>query len=288
MKLEDYIFSCIFAYPSLYHTRNFEESKKKVLDHLFLVIGSGVEYVNPKNLPHKGYFSDGSKNKKRLSKEVKQRIISGEPIVTIYNKIDQEKFDKFGMMWPDRESKEQNMLLDDFRNLKMKYYNVNERYSSVESLKQKIDLKDYEVFIETYPDRMSDYEWSPYPFSIEYTPFWEGEWDKKKGKLIDKNLIRPDWVEGIVWIYKVALQWFEDDNKWGNDRYFNWAGKNWAENNNNLVIAWNKESDKVKLCKDYEIPFKPYSSPKEMAEDIVNCQRSNYIEEAKQIIEFYS
>jgi len=44
MLLEDYIRRVIYTYPSLYKDKTYELSRLKVLDHIFLCIGTGLEW----------------------------------------------------------------------------------------------------------------------------------------------------------------------------------------------------------------------------------------------------
>jgi hypothetical protein len=46
MKLEDAIAKSIYNYPSLFKDSNWEKSRIKVLDHLFLTIGNGYEWYD--------------------------------------------------------------------------------------------------------------------------------------------------------------------------------------------------------------------------------------------------
>ena len=43
MTPEEYVYSCVFRFPSSYLSKKFEESKMKVFDHLCNTIGNGIE-----------------------------------------------------------------------------------------------------------------------------------------------------------------------------------------------------------------------------------------------------
>lgn len=282
MKLESYIAGCVWEYPSLYYRNDWKTTRQLVLNHLFLVNGNGIEYHNPQNLPGKGIFKGGSRDKIRSkNKEIQNRFKSGEKLVRIYNKIDKKwvnrKFDDFVFIWPDRESKEYGMFLDDYLKLNKKYLEVGSKikYNDSKTLS-------FNNLIEIYPEIDKKYNWSPYPFSFKYNPLWDWE----NNKLIPKENIAPDWLAGILEIWKQARDWVEDDNKFLKDEYFNWAAL--GKDNQQFINKFNKQNDIVKFCIDYGIELYAYESAKDMAEAIVKKSRQEYVDTTNQIIQFYS
>lgn len=275
MKLQSYILNSIFTYPSLYYKGSYEQSKINVLNQLFLVIGNGISFI--KNKDGKGHFGNDYDKKNKLSKKSEKRILNGESIVTVYKKID-ENFKKLGFLWPDRNSKEKTMFYSDLLKLNKPFLVLNNK------INQKIiDTQNYELFVEFFQDnRILKNDWYPYPFSIKYSSLWDDE----NNKLVNKSEVADDWLEGIIYIFTEAKKWLEDDIKFNNNQYFNWA-INWNENDNQLIINWNKESDKLKLCVDYEILPKKYTDVRVMAFDIVAKQRKKYIDECKKILKYY-
>ncbi len=273
MKLETYILRSIYAWPSLYYKPTMQESRRAILNQLFLVLGSGVEY-NAKT----GTFDKDCKrnNIVSISKRTKDRILKGEKLCYVYTKID-GKFngDVFPFVWPDRDSKETKRFLKDIVKTKKSYLECGVK------LEMPIKPSDYELYVEIWPKDKNEYEWSPYPFCWKYLAFV----DETTQKLINRNLIQDDWREGIVEIYTATLAWFEDDAKFFGDRYYNWsenikAGDMFHKN-------WDKHPDCVGRCEDYAIPYKEYATPKDMARDCVKFNRAKYIAECKQIIDYY-
>jgi hypothetical protein len=282
MTLENYIYSSIFAYPSLYYKENWEFSKREVLNQLFLVISNGVEYVNPKNEIGKGHFNNSGF--KVISKKDKKRIFQLESIVT----VSPLSISDFDTVWGDR-NKKYTMFLSDFLKLKLPYFNQGDNLPEDFSSEK---YKNYKVICE-YPSSNRSYrdklkrlgrweEWSPYPFSIKYCPFWNSE----KDCFITKEMIAPDWVEGIIWIYTQTKNWFENDEKFLADNYYNFSldvGKNCCV----FTQSWNKKKSVEDLCKSYEIPFKNYQTPKDVAVDICLKRRHDYIQECDKILNYY-
>lgn len=281
MKLKEYIFSSIFHYPSLYYCKKFEESKKRVLNQLFLVIGSGVEFKN-------GYFKC-SDDKKSISIKDEQRILFCERI-GIISKIDtkDKRLTDLGIVFSELGTKEQNLFYSDFINLKGKYL---ELYQKIDP--KKVNFKNFSGVVDFFPKEKEDYEFHPYPFNLEYCPFW----NEKTNSFIPKSKIQQDWVEGIIWIFKETLKWFEDDNKFLNDKYFNWC--KFLNENNQFVKLYEKARIKGdgkkynwdfihKLCKDYGLEPKNYGTSYLIAQDICTKSRKKYIEDCKLVIDFYS
>ncbi len=268
MKLDTFIAKCICAFPSLYYKESYEASKIAVLDHTFLTIGNGIEYNAD------GTF--GGMQRRKLPKHYTKRIRAGEKIVDIC-KI--KEFDSFAMVkmgaYPDYSAKETVMFLADFLATKKPYYSWGE--------KVKGKVKDWPV-VSIHPNLDDAYPWRPYPFSLEYCPFY----NRNTKKFIAKRNIKADWREGIVYIFTKAKQWFESDAWTAND-YYNWGSKdNFPKIRDNMFLEkYNKVPSLTQLCRDYEIPFKNYGSAQEMAEDICAIRRKQYLADCEKVIAFY-
>jgi hypothetical protein len=75
MKIKDYISRSIQEYPSMYKDVDYEKSKLKVLNHIFFVIGNGLEFARTENPKEGGYICDRSgKNNKPYGKEKYKKI----------------------------------------------------------------------------------------------------------------------------------------------------------------------------------------------------------------------
>src|SRR6185503_18150433 len=84
MNMEDFVFSSIYNYPSLYYSSSFEESKIRVLDHVFLVIGNGIEFI-----PEDGSFGPwcDKENYAAVDSDSKNRILRGDKLARL-SKLD--------------------------------------------------------------------------------------------------------------------------------------------------------------------------------------------------------
>ena len=264
MTLENYIISSVFAWPSLYYRNNWENTRRAVLNQLFLVIGNGIEFNT-----QKGTFCNSHYKRKKLLKKDAQKIINGEKLVVVYNKIDEEKIK---LVFPDRDSKEKIMFFDDFLKLNKKYL--------IWGQKKPEGKLNFDCIIKTYPyDLEKQYCWHPYPYNLNHTAFC------KNGNFLDANLIQPDWRKGIVEIYTEAKNWFESD-LWRKDKYYNWAET--IREDDFFIKNWNKQPDKLKLCSDYGIiPFN-YENPLDFARECVKSRIKQHIQDAQKVIDFYS
>lgn len=272
MKLDDYIASSIMMYPTLYCKNTYRKSRRDVLNQLFLVIGNGVEFVPRKN--GKGFFSDGKKLK--LKKSDVRRVQNSEQIAIVYDKID-EKMAKFGMFFGRMDAREKILFYRDFIDSGEKHLLFGKDSN------EPLNVEGYDKFVEIYPKDDKEYRWHPYPFSLKHSSLH----DDKTNELIDPALIAEDWRQGIVEIFHIASEWFQDDESFKADRYFNWA-EYWRDDDSNYFLkAWNKQPDKLKFCAEYEIEPKLYTDPKEMAKAIVTHRRKQIIDEANKAIRFY-
>lgn len=269
VSLVDYIYASIFYYPGLYSRNTYEESRLAVLKHLFLVIGSGIEYD-----PETKAFNNGTE--KRVSEEIISRLKAGEKIVVVLEGI----YTKEVHLYEDFIKSDQKYLLK-----------VKPSKDPMERLRQ-LDSKFKKA--EIYPDAHNNYIellkkhregecfCRPYPYSLEYTPMW----DRQAKRLMDRELILPEWREAIVEIYTWARDWMQSD-KFDNDNYFNWPLK-LGRPGCYFTNKWNTRKSMEQLCEDYGIPYKDYQNPLDMVKDIVAKQRKGYIDTAQLIIDTYS
>ncbi len=270
MKLKTFIGKCIFAFPSLYYKQTYQESEIVVLCHTFLTAGNGIEYNKD------GTF--GGMQRWKVPRNCIKKLKAGKKIAKIAKKpkkFENSKIAQLIGIFPDYESGDEVTFLEDFLLTKQPYYEWGQIVKGI--------VEDLPV-VSVYPDIKHQYPWHPYPFSLEYCPFY----NRQTKKFIPKGKIQPDWREGIVYIFTAAKNWFASD-KWVNNDYYNWGSiQHWKESNNIFLDNWNKKVSVEQLCKDYEIPFYPYDSAQKMADMICDIGRGKYIADCQRVIDFYS
>lgn len=279
MNLNDYIATSIFNYPTLYCKSTYQESRIAVLNQLFLVIGNGVDFKPRRN--GKGFFSEwesAKSKRKKLNKADIQRIINGEKLALVYSNID-ERLASFGILFGDTRKKV--VFYEDLRNSDEKYLLFDSQ--TVRKPTEMIDVRGYKKFVEIYPQDDKEYKWHPYPFSLEHSSLF----DDKTRELIKSNRIADDWKQGIVEIFKITKAWFEDDKSFMADKYFNWIERLDNPNESHFLKNWNKATDKLKFCDEYEIPRKQYTDPKEMGKDIIIHRREKSVKDCEKVIKLY-
>ena len=276
MTPETFIAQSIFRFPTLYFRNDIEKSKIRVLDHAFLVIGNGIEFKNGSFSWSHSSRSDKDRKKQKFNKETKKRVLSGEKIVTVYNYTQhpdglEHNFQRMSEM---SKASEYTAFLSD---LDMNCY-ID--YEVAIKLKE-LPPNTKGVFDDGQRDYIS-YDYKPYPFSIEYTPFW----NREKKAFIPKDDIKKYWRDSIIFIYQKALEWFSDDKKFFADDYYNWLLR--EDSKKQFLDNWNKEPNKVKLCSDYGIKLFDYTDMEQMIKAIIKHRQQEYISNAKKVIDFYS
>lgn len=268
MTPHEYIISSIWKFPTLYYYHTFEECRRAVLHHLFLVIGNGIVMYKD------GSFGDdrGSEKIKRFSSR-EARILAGERIFVTYKSY---KFDSFVGCDTYSEGKEAVYFEKDFNKTGLKM---------VEWLSDtpcpEFDIKTHRV-VQVLPkgnDHLRMYK--PYPFDLKYTPFWDRE-----NKCFRKN-VDPEWAKEIVWIYKLSLAWFSNDEEFYKDTYYNWADS-LESIGGYFLTKWEKKKSVFDLCKDYKLKSFDYKTPREFAKAVVERDRAKRIRDCKKVIKFYS
>ncbi len=67
MKVIDTVKKSFFTYPTLYLSKNFDSIKFSVMEHMFIVLGNGIEWAKTKNLNQGGYLLEPHyHNRKRV------------------------------------------------------------------------------------------------------------------------------------------------------------------------------------------------------------------------------
>lgn len=218
MTLENAIYNAIITWPSLYYMVDLSLSRLHVLNHYFLVMGSGKELAYTKDPKRGGYFVsarygkqarkyDPPYDKIKVSKKIKEKINNGVRMYRIFPvDVRLTRFYSGNIEYATTPIfEDQNSPID---------------YPEIYSEKQG---KAAEFCVEFYPIK-KDSTWRPYPFSFYHLPFVEinpnyGKYNCQtiSGMTIaelreSKSLIQEDWIAGIIEIFREALKWFEDDS----------------------------------------------------------------------------
>ncbi len=269
MKLERLTCQAIYSYPSLYYKGDWEKSQLAFYCQIFTVIGNGCAFNNKGEMTARHY--DGCKFPKELIKRVK----AGEPIARISELDDNLELANIIGVTGKICGENTSMFLKDFLALNKTHYIHREKVAN--------PIKDRPV-IQVYTDNKSC-ESHPYPFNLEYCPFW----NRKTNNFIPKDMISPDYRAAIVKTFKWCLDWFQSD-KWEGDNYYNYASDIYwrADKDNHFIKNWGKYGGAKEMCVQYNMPFVDYKSPQEMAKAVCHRNREEYISNCKKVIDFYS
>lgn len=178
MKVVDYISKSIQEYPLLYKDVDYEKSKTKVMDHVFFVIGNGLEIGN-------GYVFDP-----------KYKRVDGEWEIVDPKPYGAEKYPK---------------IPDGF--FDSKAYYVYPSPSKVVGRKNKLNLYYSEGEPRIYESISKD-SYTPYPiseYSFAYRVCKEGVF------------IQQDWFAEMKLLCKVALEYYNDPARDGENLRSNWG-----------------------------------------------------------------
>lgn len=251
MLLEDYIRQSIYTYPSLYKDKTYELSRLKVLDHIFLCIGTGLEWSKngelceltgssvkkgrktlPKDFFEKRLWELEVYNDKldKVKKYLKSRNIKFYVSARLRNKIVRVYF------FEDRENVAHKVILrfhimDDLRN------------DSPEFRKDMVGV--YEM--------KSYYQFNPYPL-CGYSPIVEmlnGRTNSLHIDNFDLTMVKQDWIDGAIDVAKASLEYYMDDEKSKNHIYHPDRSTYLMEDNLQRAI---KEKREDKFRKEHNWP----------------------------------
>lgn len=228
MNLEHAINWAILNYPTLYRMKTHEESRLKVLDHFFLCIGTGMEWLK------EGYLADLT-DRHPEKKAVKQ-------LPKDFYEMELFQFDIDPKMLKEvkQELKDNKVWF----NVRKSYFGTTITFSwsrelalpfviKYECEKDKQERAHYSEIFKDFPDMQSSfgtrlreanstgYPFSPYPM-YDLCPIAEMINERTKSYHIenfDLTYVKEDWIQGAVEVIRAALDYYTDESKYCNNSY---------------------------------------------------------------------
>lgn len=191
MKVDEAVYYSLKEHPTLYKKPTYEEARRCILHHYFIVLGSGIEWAWTKIPEDGGYLTEAEYYKTKKDEDGYALQKYNKP----YNKsgivIDQEYLDKFFSqklyyVWGRGE---------------FGMPNISQKHPDVwEEDLHTIDLNRWEVC----DVASGDYFWVPYPnFQKTYSPFWENKWNNNEWQYIQE-----DWRLAAIEHLEFCKNWF--------------------------------------------------------------------------------
>jgi len=230
MKLKDYILDSVYRYPSLYASETYEDARSKVLNHLFLVNGNGIEWANTKDPSKGGYLVHPQFYKYRGEWERKIDKPYGR------EKFDMEWNDILGFAISNYLNNDYGELEDNFRR------NSFDQISGYSDRVKECRLKS-----------IADGSWvggvreKPYDYYDQGWPFY----DIEKG-LQKLEFVKPDWLEGMIEIKEWALKFYLHPDKFHKDKDYP-NGKTAADQFKEGIERRNEYKNWEEVLKAYEL-----------------------------------
>jgi hypothetical protein len=186
MKVEEVVYQSLRDHPTLYKRLTYEEARRDVLHHYFIVLGSGIEWAWTKVPEEGGYLTEHEFYKTKKNEDGYALQKYNKPYHKSGIVIDQEYLDKFFSqklyyVWGKGEY--------GIPNSRQEHPNVWE-----EDL-HTVDLNRWIV----HDVAARDYPWQPYPnFKQTYSPFWED----------GCKYIQEDWRLAAIEHLEFCKDWF--------------------------------------------------------------------------------
>ncbi len=189
MKIADFISQSIQEYRSLYKSFNYEESKLKVLNHIFFTTGNGLELAETKNKKEGGYltYPTYKKNKK------------GDWIIDIdkpygeetYKPIPDDYFDSVIYYISHTRKLIETFKIDDDYSV---YFRFNKEIKD-EFMKPKLLIAENTL-----------------PFNPSCTPF--------SNILFNEIFLQEDWLKELILLCETTLNYFNNESQYKNNFYY--------------------------------------------------------------------
>lgn len=242
MRLHAEIDRAIWRYPMLYKLRSYKESRLRVLDHLFLVLGNGFQwssdgylydsdrFLSAKEVPPYGVESHPSLPKGYFDKELwavtnvtkdsaiaVQKYLNGQGafcyLILRDKAISQSTTDSWDVIFAAKESKPDGCVyvLEDF------YPGAGRLCVPIHKFLRKNEPFDPRDSMVTAACGKASGSFVPYPVS-EGTKIFE----LFQGKTYREGrpfTAQPDWVCGAVEVSKESLAYFTDERRYKDGRF---------------------------------------------------------------------
>lgn len=193
MKIKDQISKSIQEFPSLYKSKNYEESKLKVLDHLFFVIGGGLEFAETETPEEGGYITEPKFKKIDGEWERKKDKPYGKEK---YAAIPEDYFDSIVYYVYGTQEPIIHVRKDRYRT--KVYYKFPKHKHEFEKPKL------YEAF--------SEHKFRPYPISKNFSLACD--------VLYKNTFLQDDWMAELLILCKRTLEYFNDENQYKENIYY--------------------------------------------------------------------
>ena len=199
MKISDYISKIIQEYPSLYKYKNYEESKLRVLDHVFFTIGNGLEMAETEDKAKGGYIVEPKF--KRIKGEDEHIRIKDKPYGKEKYRPIQEEYFKYDIYHVSCINRPKDVVFIEYYNFKDAYF-LFEQTSKKESFGSSI----VDEILNGVPKLRkieNNHEFSPYPFSKGFSIACD---------IYYKNLfLQKDWMDELIILCKRTVSKFIED-----------------------------------------------------------------------------
>lgn len=204
MKLKDYVDNSIYNYPSLYRSTNYKDSRIRVLGHVFLSIGTGLEW-HPD-----GFLAEHCRGKYeiRKSKSIPKNFFTMDL--------------RYVRVHKDKElAKVKEILKNTFHYKKESNFD-DHVYVEFQANKKNIAMLEkslpnchpFEANCAYGNNEIQDHE--PYPM-CQYSPLIEMI-NRKTNSLhienFDLTKVQPDWIQGAIEIAKYTIGYYNDPKRY--------------------------------------------------------------------------
>lgn len=215
MVLEHYINWAICNYPSLYRGKTHESSRIRVLDHIFLCIGTGMEW-SPEGYLYDDCYKNPNKHQLKTLPDNFYRMNLYD--VTILPKdipsIRQELKENGKWFNIKKDSYSSTAIFEGTK--KFATY-ITKKYKAQDYLSKVIPGYFYLSSLNRF-----EREYHPYPM-CQYSPIVEMINRRTNSCHIenfDLTFVKKDWLLGAIDVVKEALKYYHDESRYSNDLYY--------------------------------------------------------------------
>lgn len=203
MRLNDFVAKSIYNYPSIYKDVDYSRSEMKVLDHVFFTCGNGMELAMTEDPAQGGYYVTPKMRKRKYGEW--DRLLDAPYGQEVFKPLPKGFFDHPVFYI----SSDQRIETSSYKG---RWNDKNNLYIVIKGLKGKPDEDSLDRFFggPRLMECESRHEFSPYPFSEEYSAF---------GDLFNGGFLQEDWMDGLRRLCVRALEYYKTPAQHAKDSY---------------------------------------------------------------------
>ena len=222
MYLEDYIKKSIYEYPSLYKCNTYEDSRIRVLSHIFFSNGNGLDFAHTKDKAKGGYVVDDARYHTRHGDHIRTFDQPYGKVKFDVNLVDDQYFlDK--IFYISIGFEQRDAYVSHVAVMKESYsrkVRANIRVTGLAEPEQEEGDDDNAEYRRLRRRLMQDVSLTESKCDSDFSPSFSEGYNMLEKVWKGENFLQHDWMDGAIELVKRTLEFFKDPEQVVKHHYF--------------------------------------------------------------------